>query len=1776
MPGLVGLETLNPKLLLDDWKVALPRETMKWPTSGLRRASVNGFGFGGSNAHVILDDAYHYLTSRNLQGHHCTVTENGDPSPIPMGESTENQTLDYRLLPFSMQDHHGLKRLSKSVGQRFSLDPTKGNYPISLDDFAYTLASRRSRFDFRSFAVSRSIDELAERDFKSISSTQQKRLKQPENLIFVFTGQGAQWATMGRELLTNPAFLASVQKSQNYLDEIGCKWNAIDILLDPGPRINIAQHCQPICTILQIALVDMLENWGVKPAATVGHSSGEIAAAYAAGGINHKDALKIAYMRGYYCSLIQGRLKERRGTMLAAGLTAEEARGYLDQVAEGSVVVVGCVNSPTSVTLSGDVDAIKYLEERIKTDGKFARKLRVEIAYHSPHMLAVAEDFSISVGKIETATSFKVPMFSSLTTKKLESPSVLDVSYWVDSMSSAVRFSEAVESLLAYTSVGIQGFRKTRVSWSAALEIGPHEALKGPFNQCLTAFDSDKSRNTIPYTSMIRRGEPANKTAREAAGLLWTLGYPVDISKVNASSKDADYKHMTVSTLPPYPWQHSKGFWHESTTLAAMRLQSRPRTDLLGIAVENQNAHEPRWKNFLRLAENPWIRDHAITGTILYPGAGMMIMAIEGALQLAEDEGKAVSGIELHDVHFDRGLVIPDADDAVETSLSLKPHETLNSWFHWTVYSHPVGGSWTKHCYGLLSYVYDKNVSQNDATNQCPPSEPESMRWKSERLRIESLRERARQTIDPPSFYSQLESIGMGYGPAFTNLTSAAFVEGENTAHGTIVIPDTRSLMPHKYEFPHLIHPATLDAFFHLIFVALFEGEAMGEASIPITLENLFISTQQPSGPGPEFVALATARKINDRDSVGSIVASDRSLSSPKIIMSNVSLRKVSSPAAENNASESTLTSCVPKRVAQLQWKEDIDLLSRPASENLIRCESTSDKLKGLRPVTAQAAVWLERQSHKNSNLKILAIIDDCSCDAIIDVLSLFGCYYGQPMRFDDCVVASASEALLRLLENDVKLQGLPIQLESIKREIKSAEQQSHDADFFDVVLVGTETYDEYTMELISRRIAVDGKLLALGSADNQIVDEAGNYKSMLGGKTSNQEFDKILAHTTTGTDQLLVTTRSFESQQVDVPVVYVIQRPNISSELLTLKQNLTELFSAKGVILESKLLSDIASISGGQIVICLLEAEEPLVINWTAEEFEQFRNLVYSQSYIMWVTRGGILGCHNNSVQFAPTTGLLRTIRVEVPQVVMPHIDISPLTNLAKLSTAKLLLDAFDATSNPNPATDKENEMELVESNGTFFIPRAVANGAFDDELNAYSTNPVAISGHLSDAESPLVLVKDNSPAVSDVPYWTKDTGAIQPLTEDEIEVKTAYLALNSVDFDAGANIWQSTAVGAASGTITRIGQGVQGFATGDAVYFPILKGKPFATRLRQHHTLVRKVQGGLSLQEAVSIPAIFITAYYCLTDVARVSAGQRVLIHLATRDETQASIQVALALGVDVFVTTTDATDRSLLVGRYKISENHIFDSSSRDLGENLVAVTEGKGFDAIISNHQGVSLRQVSLCLAELGHFVDTSRKVQASDLSSELFKQNASFSTVDIQRLIQEKVTKLFHRTVEMLNEGSIAACATPPAVFSISSLDAASDFLASNRGATAVLSFDQTALVPIIPAKPSSLALSSQATYVLAGGLGALGLTIAENMVEHGAEHLVLLSRSGVTTDRQRDIIQRLEKKGCIVDAVLCDVTEEAQVAHLIDLSTKNGWMIKGLIQCATVLKVDQP
>ncbi|ROT35062.1 ketoacyl-synt-domain-containing protein [Sodiomyces alkalinus F11] len=927
-----GVETINPKLKLADWNLTLPRETTRWPTRGQRRVSVNSFGFGGANAHAILDDAHHYLASRGLVGHHSTTTpedDDGDDSEsgISAGPATpisETELSTKRLFVFSSKDQAGLQRLAKSYGEALSKARVDGEEYKYLVNLAYTLSERRSHFDFRGFCVAPSLKALTSQLAKGLVKTKRSP-RQKTNLVFVFTGQGAQWPAMGVELLRNPQFGESVQKSQVYLEDLGCRWNVVEELRKTDDsRINLPEFSQTLCTVVQVALVELLRCWGVHPRATVGHSSGEIAAAYAASYITHADAIKIAYVRGLRSAAVT-----KNGAMLAAGVSREEAQKYLAEVPPSSAVVA-CINSPSSITLSGDVESIDKLEKLISGDAKFARKLKVKTAYHSPHMETVAQSYLEKMGHIATVSgegdgtpggTERTFMYSSLT-GGLVSPDDLSAQYWVSNMCAPVEFSTAVTSLLAHDHAsGGKQKRKSHVAWDGFVEIGPHAALKGPVQQIMTA-SGNKTAKEAAYMSMLSRGEDATESSLAVAGKLWAMGHAVDLYNVNGHGRlSPSLPLKPLSDLPPYPWNHARRFWHEAYSTRSNRFPSAPRTDLLGVPVDMQNRFEPKWRNHLRISENPWIEDHQITGTTLYPAAGMLIMALEGAMQL-RDTGRKLQGLRFRDVSFERGLVVPaDEDGAVETSLSLLPDRDVVGQYGFTIFSTTNSTSWTRHCRGTATLEYappGKGEVEDPATRD--------LQWaKHTAIYNQLIGDASGEDVDVDAFYNHLQTIGMEYGPLFRNVVSLRALPSMKSSHGIVAIPDTRSAMPENFEYPHIMHPAAMDAIFHLLLAAFNDGRPVDEAAVPYSIGDMFVAVDQPHGAGGRFQGYGqlTYKSDDGHEIAGNLIVSDETWSGPKLTVKDFALRQVTSA----HASKTTTDARDMKKCARVDWSREFPLI---------------------------------------------------------------------------------------------------------------------------------------------------------------------------------------------------------------------------------------------------------------------------------------------------------------------------------------------------------------------------------------------------------------------------------------------------------------------------------------------------------------------------------------------------------------------------------------------------------------------------------------------------------------------------------------------------------------------------------------------------------------------------------------------------------------------------------------------------------------------------------
>ena len=378
IPPNVNFHRPNPAIPWHEAKLKVPVDPAPWPSDRAERVGINSFAIGGTNSHVLLESAASY----GLDGTANIYEPPDDDHPS--------------LLVFSAKHPESLRRTVENHASYLASNPK------SVIGVAHTLGANRELLSHRGFCVVKRGESL------SLSSTM--RPEGTPSVIFTFTGQGSQWPEMGKELfIRQRSFAESIAKLDNVLSSLPepPSWTLQNEILKPESesRLSKAEFSQPCCTAIQVALIDLLHKWGIKPAAVVGHSSGEIGAAYAAGAITAKEAILIAFFRGQ-ASLCLG--KVIRGGMAAIGLGRKDVTPYLRKG-----VTIGCENSPKSVTLTGDQDTLEDIMNSIRKEQPqvLVRALRVECAYHSHHMKSIEATYQAMLGQTIHARQPVIPFF---------------------------------------------------------------------------------------------------------------------------------------------------------------------------------------------------------------------------------------------------------------------------------------------------------------------------------------------------------------------------------------------------------------------------------------------------------------------------------------------------------------------------------------------------------------------------------------------------------------------------------------------------------------------------------------------------------------------------------------------------------------------------------------------------------------------------------------------------------------------------------------------------------------------------------------------------------------------------------------------------------------------------------------------------------------------------------------------------------------------------------------------------------------------------------------------------------------------------------------------------------------------------------------------------------------------------------------------------------------------------------------------------------------------
>ncbi|KAF1934915.1 reducing type I polyketide synthase [Clathrospora elynae] len=881
IPPTRGVTNPSPAIQWKDWNVVVPVEPSPFPDVPVKRVSINSFGYGGTNAHIIVESADLLLSQK--QSYKMLPSSIKGPKS-PRGAFKRNRN---HLLLFSAHDKAALQR-------NFDVH-AEASKSYDLLDMAYTLGNRRTAFASRGFTV---VSPVTQRE-TSLGSLTVAESKKPATIGYVFTGQGAQWARMGAELMTYyPSFLHSIRRLDLALEELenAPDWTLEDTLLLPDDisPVNEAEYSQPLTTAVQIALVQLLREWDIHPTVTVGHSSGEIAASYAAGYISASEAIIFAYYRGLVVREVSG-----DGAMLAVGLGAEAIEPYL--AGTQGKVLVACHNSPSGVTLSGDASAIVELQEKLNEDRVFARQVKTGgKAYHSHHMELASAQYESMIRRAKTGLmQLDMPlrtdarMVSSVSNSVLGKDALLDESYFSNNLKQPVLFNQALHTILADPQFA---------NVNTLIEIGPHSAMAGPIRQIKTALGLAE----LEYLPSLLRGQDAASQMLKLAGELFLRHYPLDIDRVTAEEKATESGKILfkrgnfIVDLPSYQWA-KKLYWAEARHSDELRHPKYPRHDLLGSLVPGGSLLEPMWRNVLRIRDVPWLRDHSLGGEAVFPAAGYFSMAMEAITQLTELSGEntKITNYVLRDVAIKKALVTPDDDTGIEVILTMRrtnyqDGEDGHTWWNFNVSSINPNGELNNHMGGTIAV--------NARTERTAPRSAVHL----------SQRASGRE------WNRALRSVGFDYGPTFADMTDIMFNGTDYLCRCKTQIKTTAGNM--EGESRHVLHPATVDSCLQLMIASIYAGrtQAMAAAIAPTHVDEVSIWVPEKDQLGDGFATAWT----DERGLRSFICGNQLVAANGQVLMEMSHMRGTLYEAA---IPQSSLADMKSMPYGSMAWKVDVD-----------------------------------------------------------------------------------------------------------------------------------------------------------------------------------------------------------------------------------------------------------------------------------------------------------------------------------------------------------------------------------------------------------------------------------------------------------------------------------------------------------------------------------------------------------------------------------------------------------------------------------------------------------------------------------------------------------------------------------------------------------------------------------------------------------------------------------------------------------------------------------
>ncbi|GLX22913.1 type I polyketide synthase [Streptomyces lavendulae] len=758
LPKTLHVSEPSPHIDWSSGAVELLTEPADWTVDGRpRRAAVSSFGISGTNAHVILEQHLAQDTAEDTaadtapEAPAATVVTGG---PIPWTLSGKT-TGALHGQAARLRAHAESGTTAEPAAVAAALTTTRA----ALERRGVVLAGDRDGF-------LTGLDALAA-GLPATGVVDGSVVKGADRPVFVFPGQGSQWAGMAVELYdSSPVFAARLDACAEALSP-HTDWSLLEVLRqeDGAPRFDRVDVVQPALWAVMVSLAELWRAAGVVPAAVVGHSQGEIAAAAVSGALSLEDAAKVSALRAKALLALAG-----KGGMVSVADTADAVAERIS--AWGDRLALASVNGPQSTVVSGDPEALDELMTACEADGVRARRINVDYASHGPQVESIREEVIGLLAGIEPRTA-EVPFFSTVTGEWADG-SELDAEYWYTNLRRTVRFQDAIGALLER---GHGLF--VEASAHPVLTIGVQETIEAAGASAVTL-------------GTLRREEGGPQRFLASLAQAWTHGAPVDWQAVHGGR---DAGHVD---LPTYAFQREH-YWLEvadtgsgDVSAAGLGAADHP---LLGATVRLADGDQAVLTGRLSLRTHPWLADHAVNGTVILPGTAFVELVVRA--------GDEVGCDTLDELTLEAPLVLPpegaarlqlvvggpEADGRRPVSLHSLPEDA------------PEGTPWTRHATGLL--LAARREPGFDLAAWPPPgAEP----------------------VDLDGFYEALSGSGYQYGPAFRGLTAVWKQNGGEEIYAEVALAHEQ----HDDAARFGLHPALLDAALHAGLVPAARGEAEG------------------------------------------------------------------------------------------------------------------------------------------------------------------------------------------------------------------------------------------------------------------------------------------------------------------------------------------------------------------------------------------------------------------------------------------------------------------------------------------------------------------------------------------------------------------------------------------------------------------------------------------------------------------------------------------------------------------------------------------------------------------------------------------------------------------------------------------------------------------------------------------------------------------------------------------------------------------------------------